>query len=692
MDSQNPFRKWTGLLLLVLFAATLTHADEGMWTFQTPPIKELQSKYNFTPTKEWLEHVRLSSVRFNDGGSGSFISPNGLVMTNHHVAMGQLQKMSTAEKNFVATGFYAATPADEAKCPDLELYVLQDMVNVTDRVTGLVQGKMKPEEFAKAREKEIAQIEKEYNEKTGLRCEVVNMYRGGEYWVYEYKHYTDVRLVMAPERQIAFWGGDDDNFTYPRYDLDMAFFRVYENDQPINSKHYFKWSAHGAADGELVFVSGHPGGTDRLNTYAQLVYQRDFTYPANLRMIEHRLQVLYDYSQKGPEQARRALGQIFGLENGKKALSGEYKGLQDPVMMAKVKKDEEAFRQKVKANLQWQKEYGGAWDVIAKVIAKQSKEFDTRMYRNLALNSRFVNTARSLVFYAAEIKKPDAERLPGYHDTDLEAFKFRLLSPAPVYKDMDEATFVAMLKDAVDRLGANDPYLQKILKGRTAEQTAKEMIAATTLDKVDVRKALLEGGEEAIVKSTDPFITLMRELEPEIRKNMEQNRKEVAATLTPATEQIAKARFDIYGHDIYPDANFTLRLSYGTVKGYPMNGTKAPAVTTLYGLYDRALGFEQKGAFALPKRYWDRQSTLDLSTPVNFVTTNDIIGGNSGSPVINKDAELVGLVFDGNIESLVGRFVYDETYNRCVAVHSSYIIEGLRKLYDAGNLADEIQQ
>jgi hypothetical protein len=264
--SQNLFRKWTSLLLLVLFAATLVHADEGMWTFQNPPIKQLSSKYNFTPTKEWMEHVRLSSVRFNDGGSGSFISPNGLVMTNHHVAMGQLQKMSTAEKNFVAAGFYAATTAEETKCPDLELYVLYDMVNVSDRVTGLVQGKMKPEEFAKAREKEIAQIEKEYKEKTGLRCEVVNMYRGGEYWVYEYKHYTDVRLVMAPERQIAFWGGDDDNFTYPRYDLDMAFFRVYENDQPINSKHYFKWSTNGAADGELVFVSGHPGGTDRLNT------------------------------------------------------------------------------------------------------------------------------------------------------------------------------------------------------------------------------------------------------------------------------------------------------------------------------------------------------------------------------------------------------------------------------------------
>jgi hypothetical protein len=684
-------RKIILFLLALCSLATWTFADEGMWTFDNPPLKQLKEKYNFTPTKEWLEHVRLSSVRFNDGGSGSFISPNGLVMTNHHVAMGQLQKMSTAEKNYVATGFYAATPAEEAKCPDLELNILYDMVDVTARVTGVAKPGLKPEEALKAREKEIAAIEKEYNEKTGLTCNVTSLYRGGEYWVYQYKRYTDVRLVMAPERQIAFWGGDDDNFTFPRYDLDMAFFRVYENDKPVDSKHFLKWNAKGAAEGELVFVSGHPGSTNRLNTYSQMVMQRDFHYPYMLDMIQKRLDILYDYSKRGPEQARRALGQIFGLENGKKAMTGEYQGLLDPKLMEKAKKEEELFRAKVNANPQWKKEYGDGWNVIDKLVKKQTKDFAKNSYRGLALNSRFAGMANSIVFYVAEVKKPDAERLDGYHDTQLEQLKFRLFSPAPIYKDLDEATFAGLLQLAVDKLGSNDENLQKILKGRTAAQAAKEMVAATTLDKVDVRKALIEGGSDAVAKSTDPFVVLARELEPERRKKIEEDKKNTQSLLTPAAEKIAKAGFAVHGKDNYPDATFTLRLSYGVVKGYPMNGTKAPYKTTLYGLYDRSLGFDQKDAFALPQRFWDRKAQLDLSTPVNFVNSTDIIGGNSGSPVVNKNGELVGLVFDGNIESLVGRFVYDETSNRCVAVHSAFIIEGLRKLYDASKLADEIE-
>ncbi len=684
-------RKLIVCLLALSSLAGWTYADEGMWTFDNPPLKQLKEKYNFTPTQEWLDHVRLSSVRFNDGGSGSFVSPNGLVMTNHHVAMGQLQKMSTAENNYVATGFYAANYAEEVKCPDLELNVLHDMVNVTSRVTGVAKAGMKPEEALKAREKEIAAIEKEYKDKTGLQSDVTSLYRGGEYWVYQYKRYTDVRLVMAPERQIAFWGGDDDNFTYPRYDLDMAFFRVYENDKPVESKHFLKWNAKGAADGELVFVSGHPGSTNRLNTYSQMVLQRDLQYPYILDMIQKRLDILHDYSKRGPEQARRALGQIFGLENGKKAMTGEYRGLLDAKLMETAKQKEELFRAKVNTNPQWKKEYGDGWNIIDKVIKKQSKDFAKNSYRGLAMNSRFAGLANSIVFYVAEIKKPDAERLDGYHDTQLEQLKFRLFSPAPIYKDMDEATFAGLLQLAVDKLGSNDESLQKILKGRTAAQAAKEMVEATTLDKVDVRKALIEGGSEAVAKSTDPFIVLARDLEPERRKKIEEDKKNTQSLLTPAAEKIAKALFAVYGKDSYPDANFTLRLSYGAVKGYPMNGTKAPYKTTLYGLYDRALGFDQKDAYELPQRFWDRKDQLDLSTPANFVTTNDIIGGNSGSPVVNKSGELIGLVFDGNIESLVGRFVYDETSNRCVAVHSAFIIEGLRKLYDAGTLADEIE-
>ncbi|HNS71873.1 MAG TPA: S46 family peptidase [bacterium] len=681
----------TTLAIVLLLTASLVTADEGMWTFDNPPTKQLQEKYNFTPTKEWLDHVRLSSVRFMDGGSGSFVSPNGLVMTNHHVAMGQLQKMSTAEQNFVATGFYAATQAEEAKCPDLELNVLVDMVNVTSRITGAVKPGMKPADALKARKEEQAKIEKEYSDKTGLRCDVVSLYNGGEYWLYQYKRYTDIRLVMAPERQIAFWGGDDDNFTYPRYDLDMAFFRVYEDDKPLSSPDYLKWNAAGAENNELVFVSGHPGSTSRLDTYAMLEIERDFNAPMILEMIQKRLDVLYAYSKRGPEQARRALGQIFGLENGKKSYTGRYRGLQDPKLMAKAKADEEAFRAKVNANPEWKKAYGDGWKTIEKVIAKQKKEFGSRSYGSLALSSSFARYAQNLVFAAAERQKPDMERLDGYHDVQLERSKLRLFSPAPIYKDLEEATFASMLELALDKAGAADPIVSAVLKGRTPAQAAKEMIEATTLDKPEVRKALYEGGAEAVAKSDDPFIVLMRGLEPLLRERQEKSRKETESILTPASEKIANARFAVYGKNTYPDATFTLRLSYGAVKGYPMNGTRAPYKTTLYGLYDRALGFDQQGAWALPQRFWDRQKDLDLSTPANFVSTCDIIGGNSGSPVINKNAELVGLVFDGNIESLVGDYVFDETANRCVAVHSAFIIEGLRKLYDAGKLADEIE-
>jgi hypothetical protein len=567
-----------GVLLSVLVSVTtigLSARDEGMWTFDNPPKKQLQEKYGFTPTQEWLDHVRLSSVRFNDGGSGSFISSRGLVLTNHHVAMGQLQKMSTAEQNFVATGFYAATPAEEAKCPDLELDVLHAMDDVTARVLGAIKTGMSEQDALKAREAEIARIEKEFKDKTGLICNVVSLYQGGEYWAYQYKRYTDVRLVMAPERQIAFWGGDDDNFTYPRYDLDMAFFRVYENGRPLQNQHFLKWSSAGAADGELVFVSGNPGSTDRLDTYDQLVFQRDVQYPMTLSMINKRLALLYDYSKLGPEQARRALGQIFGLENAKKAMTGEYQGLLNAKLMDKAKRDEEAFRHTIDVNPEWKAKYAGAWEAISQVIAGQSQTAKQTFYRSLAVNSRFYAIARQIVFYVAEVKKPDIDRLDGFHDSQLEQLRYRLLSPAPIYKDMDEATMAGMMQLALDELGPDDPYLKIVLNGRTPAAVAKEMEAGTKLDDVALRKSLIAGGAAAVAKSQDPFIVLARKLEPLQRKEIEDDKKNVESILTPAREKIALARFAVYGKNAYPDATFTLRLSYGAVKGYPMNGTLA---------------------------------------------------------------------------------------------------------------------
>ncbi len=680
-----------GFLLFLGFSGnSLSHADEGMWTFDNPPLKILKERYGFTPSQEWLDHVRLSSVRFMDGGSGSFVSPDGLILTNHHVAVGQLQKMSTAEQDYVATGFYAASQAEEIKSPDLEINVLFSTENVTGSVRAALKEGMSDADALKARRVVIAKIEKESLDKTGLRSNVISLYQGGEYWLYRYKKYTDVRLVMAPERQAAYFGGDFDNFTYPRYDLDMAFFRAYENDKPVRSDHYFQWNSKGLNEGDLVFVSGNPGSTDRLYTYSRLEYQRDLYYPLVLDFIEDYIEVMREYSQKGQEQERRALIQIFGLENSKKALTGEFKGLSDPELMAQRKKEEQEFRKLVAENPEWNEKYGNAWDVISKTITKSAGIFKERFYRRF-IGSRLTGFALNIVRLAAEVEKPDAERLPGFHDSQLNELKFYMLSPAPVYKDMEEAMLAASLLWSLDDLGSEDEFVKTVLNGKQPADVAHYLITNSKLDDADFRKSLIEGGIKAFEKSDDPLVSLLRKLDPMMRKEEKWYRENIQSILVAESEKMAKARFAVYGKTTYPDATFTLRLSYGSAVGYPMNGTKAPFQTTLYGLYDRSLSFGKKGDYALPQRFWDRKDTLDLSTPVNFVSTCDIIGGNSGSPVINKKAEVVGVIFDGNIESLSGRFLYDEAKNRSVAVHSAYMIEALRKLYDAKDLADEIE-
>ncbi|MBN2415534.1 S46 family peptidase [bacterium] len=690
MQRKRLIKLITAATVMLLAAAAFGTPDEGMWTFDNPPLKLLKATYGFTPTQEWLDHVRLASVRFMDGGSGSFVSPDGLVMTNHHVAVGQLQKISTPEQNYVATGFYAATPDQEIKSSDLEVNVLVDMKNVTGRVEQAIAGAKSDQEKLKARDAVIAEIEQESKEKTGLRSNVVSLYSGGEYWLYVYKEYTDVRLVFAPERQAAYYGGDFDNFTYPRYDLDVAFFRVYENGKPVQSEHFFAWNKEGAGEDDLVFVSGNPGSTNRLNTYAQLVYQRDYQYPMTLGLIDSWIGALREYSSKGEEQERRALVRIFGLENAKKAMTGEFGGLQDTSLMNQHKRKEEALRKQIAADPEMQQRYGGAWETIETLLASDTDRINRQFYQGF-FGSRLTGLAINIVRYAAEVTKPDAERLDGYHEAELENTRFGLLSPAPIFQDMEEATLTWSLGLSQKGLGDDDAFIKTVLNGKTPEHVAAGLTKETKLYDVNFRKKLIEGGEKAVKACKDPLIVLMRKLDPLLRENIEWNREHMQSAFESAAEKIARARFAIYGKDIYPDATFTLRLSYGTVTGYPMNGTKAPCKTTLYGLYDRAVSFDNEGDFMLPRRFWDRQDRVDLSTPVNFVSSCDIIGGNSGSPVINRKAEVVGLIFDGNIESLPGRFMYDERINRAVAVHTAYISEALRHLYDAGKLADELE-
>lgn len=678
------------LLFSVLLALQFTGlAEEGMWTFDNPPRTRLKEKYGFEPTQEWLDHVRLSSIRVGDGGSGSFVSPNGLMITNHHVGRGQVQKLSTKERDLIKTGFFARTLKEELKCPDLELNVLVSMENVTAQVLGAVKPAMSQKEALDARRAIIAQLTKESTEKTGLRSDIVSLYQGSEYWIYRYKKYTDVRLVMAPEMQIAFFGGDDDNFTYPRHDMDVTFFRAYEDGKPAKTEHFLKWNSEGPSDGELLFVSGHPGSTNRQQTYAQTAYQRDVVYPMRLTMLKGMIEVAREYAARGPEEMRQATGQIFGLENGVKAMSGEYKGLMDKELMTRKFREEEDLRAKVKANPEWQKAYGWAWDTVTATVERERAVAKLTAYR--ALRGTLYGFASTLVQAAEEMAKPNTERLAQFQDANLAATKFRLFSPAPIYTAFCQAVLTDALSDALAELGPDDPFVKAALNGKPPVEAVKDAVTGTTLASVDVRKKLFEGGKAAIESSTDPMLALVRRVYPVLREMRLWTEQHVTAPRASASEAIGKARFAAYGKALPPDANFTLRLSYGTAKGYPMNGTLAPYATTLYGLYDRAHGFGMKDGWALPQRYIDGESKLKLSTPLNFVSAHDIIGGNSGSPVVNQKGEFVGIIFDGNIESLPGRFLYDETGNRAVSVHSAGITEVLRKLYDAGTLVDELE-
>ncbi len=674
---------------LVLASGSLRAAEEGMWTFDNPPLKQLADKYNFHPTQAWLDHLRLSSARLNDGGSGSFVSSDGLLLTNHHVARGQLQKNSTAQHDYVRDGFYAATPGEEMKSPDMEVNVLVGMQDVTARVQGAAQGIADAVKAEKTREAEMAAIEKESKDKTGLRSDVVTLYNGGEYWLYQYKAYTDVRLVFAPEEQAAFFGGDPDNFTYPRYDFDMALFRVYDNGKPLHTENYLKWSAKGAAPGDLIFISGNPGGTSRQDTMTQLQLERDQVEPALIEYLQRRIAAEQDFAKQGPEQARLVGTSIFGLQNSLKVYLGREEALSDKTVAAKKQAEENDLRTKMAANPELQKDYGSAWDEVARAVDLARPQLNKQIFRRT--DSQLFGLALEIVQYVAEIKKPDGERLPEYHEAGLDSLRFELLSPAPIYPSVEKLYMITALTLAKEKLGADDAYLQAIVQGGDITKTVDALVDGTKLADPAFRKSLLDGGEAAVAASSDPMIVAARRVDPVWRENYVYLRDNIFSVFDAAGEKLGKARFAIYGKNAYPDATFTLRLSYGTVDGYPYNGTIAPPFTTFYGLYDRAASFSNQPPFDLTPKEAAARDKLNLATPLDFVCTGDIIGGNSGSPVVNRDGELVGLIFDGNIESLAGDFIYDGTKNRAVAVHSAGIIEGLRKIYGVGALADELQ-
>ncbi len=666
-------------------------ADEGMWTFDNPPLKLWKERYNFEPTKEWLDNVRLASVRLNDGGSGSFVSPNGLLVTNQHVANGQLQKVSTKETDYTKTGFYAKTQAEEIKAPDLECNVLVSYENVTERVQSAVKPNASDKEASEQRKAAIAQIEKESTAKTGLKSDVVSFYSGGEYWLYRNKKYTDIRIVFAAEEQIAFFGGDLDNFTFPRHDLDVTFLRAYENGKPANTPNFFKWSETGAVDGEFVIASGSPGSTARLLTLAQLAYQRDVGNVLQKKVWETRLNALETYAKLGEEQHRQASASMRSFNNSLKRLSGQQDGLTNPRMFAKKETEEKDLKTGLAKNAELQKMYSPAWEQIAAAYKELPAMANRLSFTNIT-PSRLGDIASKIVRYTDEIKKPNDQRYDEFRDNKLESFKFALLSPAPVYPELEKAQLTAWLVEAQKTLGANDPFVKAALNGATPADAVKKAVEGTQLADVAFRKSLLEGGADAVAKSTDPMIEMARRVEPIIRELRQWNEEKIQNVESSAGERISKARFAVYGKSIPPDANFNLRISYGKVAGYEEDTTLVPFRTTFYGLYDRAESFAEKPPYDLPVRYREGRDKLNLATPLNFVYTADTIGGNSGSPVINRNAELVGLNFDSNNQKLSNRYWYVEQNEggRAVAVHSAGILEALRKLYDAPELVKEL--
>jgi peptidase S46-like protein len=691
----KPRRFLAALLLALLSFATLNLpalAEEGMWTFNNVPRAEIKKKYGFDVTDEWLKNVRLASVRFNNGGSGSFVSANGLVLTNYHIVEDFVTEVSTPEKDYAKEGFVARTRADEIKIPSLELNVLMSIEDVTARVNEAVKAGMSDAEAFTARRAAISAIEGESTKATGLRSDVVTLYQGGQYNLYRYKKYTDARLVFVPEFQAAFFGGDPDNFNFPRFNIDMALVRVYENDKPVQPEHFFKWSTAGAKEGSLVFVTGNPGSTSRLNTVAHLEELRDTSIPIVIRLLERREALLKKYMAMGEEQTRQSQNELNSVQNSLKVYRGQLAGLKDVSLMARKAKDEAALRKSVAADPERQKMYGGAWDAIAAAhkayptYIRERRIFD----QGSGFNTAYFGIARGLVRLATESEKPNAERLPEYTDARRASLELALYSPAPVHDDFEKMKLADSLGFMVELLGADHPLVKQVLAGKSPEERANEIISGTKLKDVAYRKELAAGGRKAIEESTDPMIVVARTIDAKARELRKRYESEVIGVERANYAKIARALFDTEGTKLYPDATFTLRLSYGSVQGYTENGKKIAPFTTLGGLYARADQFKHQFPYVLPQRWMDKKSSLDLNTPFNFVSTNDIIGGNSGSPTINQNGELVGLIFDGNIESLVGDFMYDGSVNRAISVDSRGMLEVLKKVFDAKEVAAEL--
>ena len=677
------------LAVLILLAAPAAFADEGMWTFDNFPSKTVAQRYGFEPDAAWLETVRLGMVRLG-GCSGSFVSPDGLVLTNYHCVAGCVQRLSTAERDLEVTGWVAATPEDELACKENEVTQLVEIRDVTAEIRAAVAG-LEGGPFNDALKAAKAKLERACAADEKTRCDVVSLYQGGLYHLYRYRRYADVRLAFAPEFATGFFGGDPDNFNFPRWNLDAALLRVWEDGKPASTKRYFPFASDGVREGDLVFVPGNPGGTSRLDTVADLRFALDTTYPRTIPALTELRGMLGEFATKSPEHERMSRNDRVYLDNAIKVQRQEHRALLNAETMAVKERQERELRERVDADADLKEAYGSAWDEIARALERYRPIAERASY--VASGSGFrgdlFSWARTLVRAAAELPKPDGERLPEFAQARLPRLRQGLLAPKPVHAELEIAKLTLSLESLRAALGADDPFVKKVLGARSPRETAEALVTGSRLSDPAVRKALLEGGRAAIDASEDAMIRLALLVDPESRALRRRVEDEIESVLDRNRERVAKARFAVYGTSVYPDATFSPRLTFGAVRGWEENGEPVPPFTTLRGMFDRATG---RDPYRLPDRWLAAKGRLDLDLPFNFVTTNDITGGNSGSAVVDRNARVVGLAFDGNLHSIGGEYLYDPARNRMVAVDARAILVSLEKVYGAKRLAEEIRK
>ncbi len=692
-------KKMLPLIAALSLSITSAFADEGMWTFNNFPAATVGQAYGFAPDQAWLDHVRLASVRLAGGCSGSVVSADGLVMTNHHCARECLESVSgLAKKDYDRDGFLAKTQADEPRCPNLEMNQLADITDVTKKVQASTSG-VDEAKFADVQKAAIAEIEKSCATSDEFRCEVVSLYHGGRYDLYKYRRFQDIRLVFAPEDRIADFGGDPDNFNFPRYALDLSMMRIYGKDgKPLHNAEHLDWATSGSKEGDLAFVSGNPGGTSRGLTVAQLDDERDNVLVKAMVGIAELRGQLTEFQKRGPEQKRESTPLLLGIENGLKVYKGRQEALSDAAFHAWLVKNEDAFRAKVMADPALAQQYGGAWNAIAALVEKsKASRTDYDALEGRIRGAALFKLARQLVRYGDESGKPNGDRLREYSDARLPQLKAEILDNAPVYDDFEITTLTFWLTQMRAQLGADNPVIRRVFGARSPEQIATAAVKGTKLKDVRTdahgnaiggyRKQLLDGGKAAIDASHDPMIELARALDPDARAARKIVETEIDGPMKRQQELLAKARFAVYGASEYPDATFTLRLSYGAVKGWMEHGKPVAPYTTFGGAYARATGADP---FQLPDSWIKAKGRVNLDTPFDLVTTNDVIGGNSGSPLVNQKGQVIGLVFDGNIESLGGDYGYDAAVNRTISVDARAMIEAMDKIYGANRLVKEL--